>query len=534
MRRLALSSGIALVGGLLLAIAFLPYPAVRYLALIAPGLLVIAVRPLRARAAFLVAFIFGLAFFLPHVSWAGSFLGWLPWTALAAYQAFFIALLGPALVAVLRLRPWPILAACCWVAVEALRSRIFFGGFPWGRLGFSQDAGAFTPWVAYGGVPLLSGAVALCSFLLAAAYLQQRKTGLTKPVIVLVAAAVALPALGGLGWLTISSGAGAPSTVIAVIQGSVPRIGLDFNAQRRAVLDNHVAETKKLAAKIASGAAPQPTVVLWPENSSDIDPYQNSDAAQVIQEAADTIKAPILVGAVVEGPGANARNMGIMWWPHDDPAHSAGPGQTYVKRHPAPFAEYIPARAFFEKITSLVNLLQTPFVAGKRVGVFDVPSPQAAPLVIGDVICFEVAYDNLVSSTVAAGAQVLTVQTNNATFGGTGEAEQQFAMSRIRAVEHGRTVISASTTGITGITLPDGTVTAQSRHFVPAAYSQRVPLMSSTTIADRVTEWPEWLMCAAAIAGIGFGFRQGRRSRTKSGDTSNGQPPRASEDLISQ
>ncbi|MEO6956572.1 MAG: apolipoprotein N-acyltransferase [Antricoccus sp.] len=533
MRRLAFSCGIALVGGLLLAVAFLPDPAVRYFAVIAPGLLVIAVRPLRARGAFLAAFVFGLAFFLPHLSWAGSFLGWLPWTALAVYQGLFMALLGPALVAVLRLQFWPIFAACCWVGVEALRSRIFFGGFPWGRLGFSQDGGAFTPWVAYGGVPLLSGVVALCGFLLAAAYFHFRRTGFTRAVTVLVAAAVALPLLGILGWLSIPSGAGAPSAVIAVVQGSVPRIGLDFNAQRRAVLDNHVAETKKLAAKVASGAKPQPTVVIWPENSSDIDPYQNADAAEVIQEAADTIKAPILVGAVVEGPGSNARNMGIMWWPNDDSAHPAGPGQTYVKRHPAPFAEYIPYRAFFQKISSLVDLLQVPFVAGHRVGDFNVPTSSTSNMVIGDVICFEVAYDNLVASTVADGAQVLTVQTNNATFGGTGEAQQQFAMSRIRAVEHSRTVISASTTGITGITLPDGTVTAQSGHFVPAAFSQRVPVMSQITVADRVGEWPEWILCAGAVLGIGFGFRDGRRNRSSQAHGSDDRVSPASEAVIS-
>ena len=162
MRRFMVAMTIAVVGGLLLALAFPPAGLLRPLALSGPLLLALAVRGLRARTAYFVAFIFGMAFFIPHIAWAGEFLGWLPWTALAVYQSVFMGLLGPALVAIFRLRAWPVWAACAWVGVEALRSRYLFGGFPWGRLGFSQDAGPFTPWVAYGGVPLLSAVVALC------------------------------------------------------------------------------------------------------------------------------------------------------------------------------------------------------------------------------------------------------------------------------------------------------------------------------------------------------------------------------------
>ncbi len=76
------------------------------------------------------------------------------------------------------------------------------------------------------------------------------------------------------------------------------------------------------------------------------------------------------------------------------------------------------------------------------------------PFPIGDVICFEVAYDGLVRSSVAAGAQLLVVQTNNATFGVTGETYQQLAMSQLRAVEHGRTVLQASTSGVSAVIGP--------------------------------------------------------------------------------
>lgn len=517
MPRLLVALMIAVVGGLLMAVAFPPAGVLRLFAVAGPLLLALSVRGLRARTAYFIAFAFGMAFFVPHIAWSGEFLGWLPWTALSIYQSVFVGLLGPALVMIYRLRAWSLWAACAWVAVEALRSRYFFGGFPWGRLGFSQDAGPFTPWVAYGGVPLLSAVVALCGFLLAEAWLRVRasatehggfsiRTMFTRPVLAVVGSALLLPTVGALGWLTIKSGADpdVPSATIAVIQGNVPRAGLDFNAQRRAVLDNHVRQTLKLADDIAADRSPRPTVVLWPENSSDIDPFTNADAATQIQRAADAIDAPILVGAVVNGPGDSARNMAIMWWPNG--TDKPGPGQTYIKRHPAPFAEYVPYRDFFHKITPMVDQVRADFVAGQRVGTFEVSQGNAQPLVIGDVICFEVAYDDLVTDTIARGAQILTIQTNNATFGRTQEADQQFAMSRIRAVEHNRTVLSASTSGISGIILPDGTIVAQSGKFVAATYVQSVPLMATTTIATRVGAWPEWIMCAAALVAIMLGF----------------------------
>ncbi len=82
---------------------------------------------------------------------------------------------------------------------------------------------------------------------------------------------------------------------------------------------------------------------------------------------------------------------------------------------------------------------------------------------IGDVICYEVGFDGLVSSEVAAGANLLTVQTNDADFeldGQTGETLQQLAMARIRAVEHDRAVVVASTTGVSAVIAPDGRLIA--------------------------------------------------------------------------
>jgi apolipoprotein N-acyltransferase len=296
---------------------------------------------------------------------------------------------------------------------------------------------------------------------------------------------------------------------VAVVQGNVPRAGLEFNAQRRAVLDNHVERTLELADAVAAGRQPKPDLVLWPENSSDIDPYLNDDASARIDEAASAVDAPILVGAIVDGPGRFISNTAIVWSP------GTGPGATYVKRHPVPLAEYVPARSFFRLFSKDVDLVHDQH-AGNAVGVLDMGGAR-----IGDVICFEVVYDGLVRDVVAGGAGLIVVQTNNATFGFTDESEQQLAVSRLRAVEFGRTVAIASTSGISAIVAPDGSVARQTSLFTPGVLVERIAQRSSTSVAQRLGAAPEWILAAVGVASVLAvalpGPLQRLRSRKESG-----------------
>ncbi|MBQ1071450.1 apolipoprotein N-acyltransferase, partial [Micromonospora sp. D75] len=215
---------------------------------------------------------------------------------------------------------------------------------------------------------------------------------------------------------------------------------------RQAVLNNHVDATLELAERVTEGGQPRPDLVVWPENSSDIDPLRNPAAGERIGQAADAIGAPILVGAVLAGPEAGqVRNVGLLW----RPGTGVDLDQTYVKRHPVPFAEYVPLRSLARMVSSQVDRVSSDFVPGDRPGVVD-----AGAAVLGDVICFEVAYDGIVRDTVTGGAQLLVVQTNNATFD-VAEARQQLAMVRLRAVEHARAALMASTVGVSGFISPD-------------------------------------------------------------------------------
>ena len=168
------------------------------------------------------------------------------------------------------------------------------------------------------------------------------------------------------------------------------------------------------------------------------------EAFDLIEGAVDAVGVPVLVGAVLDGPGPDyVSNTGIVWSPE------TGPGERYVKRHPVPFGEYIPFRDQLSGLIARLDQIPRDFAAGSRPGVLDV-----GPTRVGDVICFEIAYDGIVRDVVDGGAKVLVVQTNNATYNGTGQPEQQLAMSRLRAIEHGRAVLVAATSGISAVVLP--------------------------------------------------------------------------------
>jgi len=443
-----------------------------------------------ARAGFGYGLLFGLGFYLPLLTWTGEFVGSLPWLALATVESLVAALAGAGIAAVSRLRAAPIWATGVWVGAEALIARVPFDGFPWGRVAFSQPVGLFLPIAAVGGTPLLSAAVVLTGLSVGElgrrAVAGEYRRRLTVPALL-----AAVPVLAGLAAAPlVDSAAQAGRVSVALVQGDVPRAGLDFNAQRRAVLDNHVARTEELAADVAAGRVPRPELVIWPENSSDIDPLRNADAAQGIDRAARAIGVPILVGAVLQNSGDRPTNTMIVW----DPV--TGPGEEHDKRRLQPFGEYMPYRDFFRLFSPLVDRASN-FVPGAGDGVVDLGGVR-----VGIATCYEVVFDDLVRQSVRSGAQLLAVPTNNATFGYTDMTYQQQAMSRVRAVEHGRAVVIAATSGSSAVIAPDGTVEQRTGLFVPAVLVAEVPLRTTTTLATRLGTGPEWVLVALGVTAV--------------------------------
>jgi len=233
--------------------------------------------------------------------------------------------------------------------------------------------------------------------------------------------------------------------------------------------------------------------VIWPENSTDLDPREYPAIYATIARAVAAINRPVLVGALLENP---LRNTGQLWLPR------RGPVAIYVKRQLVPFGEYIPFRSLLARITPLVNLQPVNFTPGHRAVVF-----RQGAIRLGDVICYEVGFDGLVRSEVTAGANLLAVQSNDATFevdGQSGESAQQVAMARIDAITSDRAIVYTSTTGESAIIAPDGAVLARTGLWQRAVLDARVPLRSGTTLADRLAGWPEGVLTALAILALAW------------------------------
>ena len=521
--------GVAIVAGVALCTSFPPF-GWWFMAIAAFGLLAwVLTRETTTRVGgFGYGFLFGLAFYLPLLPWISGLVGAFPWFMLSVVQALFPALFGLAAVAVRRLSGWPFWFAALWAAQEWLKCTVPFGGFPWGVVGFSQTNGPLLAIAQVGGAPLLSFAVVLIGFSLAAITFEVVKWWrhnddshtAAPPAVVLPGVCISAVLLGtALASLPVRhSGVGAGddrSITVAVVQGNVPRLGLEFNAQRRAVLDNHVRETLQLSDDVHAGRAPQPMVVIWPENSSDIDPLANLDARDEINTAATAINAPILVGGVVAGPGYSpdnpvSTNSMIVWNP------GTGPADRHDKQIVQPFGEYLPWRSFFSHLSQYADRAGY-FVPGTGNGVVN-----AAGVPVGVTTCWEVIFDRAARESVQNGAQLLAVPANNATFT-KAMSEQQLAFARLRAVEHDRYVVVAGTTGISAVIAPDGRELARTEFFEPAYLDTQVRLNTQLTPATRWGSVIQSLLVvlgvAAVIAAIlhngSFVRRLGRRGNDK-------------------
>jgi apolipoprotein N-acyltransferase len=500
--------GLAFAGGLSLYASFAPL-AWWPLAVVGTAAILLAARGQSWRGGLAIGFAAGLGEFVPLIAWLHVVTP-LAWIALALIEAVYLAALGSGLAMVVgRLPGWPLWTACLWVGEELVRDRWPLGGFAWGRLAFSQGNTPFTGYAALGGAPAVTFAVALAAGLLAFAVLTLltrasragtgRLIGLGGVLAgVAAVAAVGVPLLG----LAVPRPTDGKTVQVAVIQGNVPHPGTHFLGRAEDVLNNHLAETAVLAAKVKSGELAKPQFVLWPENASDVDPFEDPKAYAEIQAAATGLGVPILVGAVLQDGPNNASNTGIVW----DPV--TGPGERYTKRHLVPFGEYIPFRGLISHLTSLTTLVPQNFLPGHSVGTLTV-----GPATIADVMCFEVAFDEQVRDGVTHGGQLIVVQTNNATYMHTAETQQQLAMSQLRAVEHGRSVVVAATSGISAVIAPDGRVVAKTAELTPAIIDRPVVLRSSLTIADHLGATPEWVVGILGMLSIVAGVVVNRSRR---------------------
>ena len=485
---------LALLCGIVCSLGFDPV-AVPYAMVVGVAGLIIVARRLadaRKRVVLAAGAIFGLAFMGPLIWWMnavsnGAYVG------LVLAETVFFAVVMLALRAACRLPAWPLWGAAVWVLGETARGSIPFSGFPWGRLAHTAIDTPFAPYARLLGMPGTTAVLFVAAAMLVV--LATASTWRVRGLAVSVVAALTL--LGAL----LPTGVAGPSGTrqVALVQGDVPGVFLTW--QRGEIFDLHMKETQRLVDRIERGEVPQPDAVLWPENATDIDPFHDARVRGGIESLVEALQAPILVGGIFDGPTVDtAYNAGVVW-------DTDGPGERYVKRKVVPYGEYVPFRDALGGIVPRFDRdIPRDMLPGEQPGALRI-----GDFTVGDTICWDIAYDGIVRETVKSGAQMLVVQTSNASFTGTSQPAQQWNISRLRAIETGRWVLVPSTNGISGIADASGRPVARAPLHEPATLSADVPLAGGSTPALRFGGWLELLL---GLLGA-VGWWRGTRSQTR-------------------
>ncbi|MCF8552068.1 MAG: apolipoprotein N-acyltransferase [Candidatus Planktophila sp.] len=406
------------------------------------------------------AFLFALCFNLFTLHWTSTFVGSTPWIILAVGLSLFY--LPLALIGRWGIASYPLI----FIILEEVRNHFPFGGFGWARLAYSQPDSIYSQIASRGGAIALSAITVLIgAFIFFVCHAK------IKPILLLPFFLLLIPN-------NIST---VGTTSALLIQGNVPELGLDFNSRAKEVFNNHVIETGK-------GLADNGRIdfIVWPENAVDVDPFTNADVFAQLE----AFEQPLIIGAIVRKDG-KLLNTSILW---DDTNQ-----EIYVKQHLTPFGEYIPLRFIASKLSPLVNRVND-FAPGDKGKVFDIGAARVAP-----VICFELIDDQILHAA-AKSSNLFVVQTNSATFGESPESAQQLSITRVRAIEHSRNVLSVSTTGYSAVIDFKGKVVQQTSMATAQHLYASVGLIDQNSVRDKVGDW-------ASVGTLFWMFLVARRMR---------------------
>jgi apolipoprotein N-acyltransferase len=409
----------------------------------------------------LSVFTFAATLNLIVLHWSSTFVGSIPWLILALGLSLFYLPLS--LVSRWGMTSYPLI----YILLEEVRNRFPFGGFGWVRIAYTQADAPYSKIAAIGGASALSALTVFLGLILFYAAARKWSNVTLLPFLFLL-----IP-------VNVSASA---TTNVLMIQGNVPQMGLDFNSRAKAVFNNHFEKTQSELKKNSNV-----DFVLWPENSVDVDPFQNDD----VKKSLDSIQKPLIIGAIVD-KGNSILNTSILWGGELPP--------TYIKQHLTPFGEYIPLRSLASVISPYTDRVRD-FEPGQEQVFFTVKEAVIAP-----VICFELVDDELLHKA-AVSSNILAVQTNSATFGMSAESAQQLAMTRVRAIEHGRNIVSVSTTGYSAVIDSNGKVLQKTSMGTAESIRAEVELLIGKTPRNSAGDW--------ALVGVLFGlFLIARRAYT--------------------
>ena len=453
-RRAAVDALAGLVAGVALTAGLPPFgwwP----LAVVGVGVVALALAGAPLRSRLVMATATGVGFLAPGLFWMSEFSA--PGYVLAV--VIEVVLFTAALALVPARRGLAVGLPAAVVLGEAVRGVWPFGGVPIATVAQTQIGGPLDDVARAGGGLAVAAVVAVAGVGLAAAVRRRALTALVAAGIVVVAGFVGAVAPDGrpVGLLD-----------TAVVQGGGERGLLATDGSADEVLAAHLA---------ASAAVPAGLdLVVWPENVITVsEPVTGTDEAAAVADVADRLGSTVVVG-VVEREGDGFRNAAVAWGPTGELV------DRYEKNQRVPFGEYVPLRGLIEQVAD-VSAIPRDAIPGSGPGLLVTPAGD-----LGVVVSYEVFFPRRARDAMLAGAEVLLVPTNAASFTTSQMPTLELGAARLRAIETGRWVLQAAPTGLSAVVGPDGTVVEQTdlgaREVLPATVERRVGDTPYTRLGD--------------------------------------------------
>ncbi len=322
-----------------------------------------------------------------------------------------------------------------WITMEYARS---FGsmGFPWGDLALTQVY--ILPMIQTADITGSAGIAFLICLLNGLVYLALTTAKTKQYIVGAVLLWVMVFAIGYWRLHAVEKKSTTADYSVAVLQPNVDPVqkwDRSFRAELIALMDSLTVAAMAL----------QPDFVLWPESALPVY-LRTSPVRKQIQALVEKNNIPLLSGTVdvARDEGGKLYYNGSILLTAD------GAHKMYHKIHLVPFAEYIPFSYKYPKLKKL-NFGWGNFEHGREYTIFNVHEKR-----LGNMICYESSFPRIARKFVDAGADFLSIQTNDAWCGDSPGAYQHFAIAQLRAVENRVPLVRSANTGISGIIAPSG------------------------------------------------------------------------------
>lgn len=282
--------------------------------------------------------------------------------------------------------------------------------------------------------------------------------------------------------------AGAEHMSIGLVQTN--RGAADNHLEPESVVREHHEMSRALV------AAEKPDLVVWPEGVLSV--HLPSRDSTLPTAALGDLGTPLLFGSCVQlqqGSNACVFNSALL---ADASGRILG---SYDKTVLVPFGEYIPFGDIFPSLYSW-SPYSSRFWRGESVEPLRLGKHQ-----LSVSICYEDIFPGHIRKLMRGGSPggapgAMFNLTNDSWYGNSTEPIQHLALASFRSIEHRRSLVRVTNTGISAFVDPVGRIVSNTGVWTREVLVGRVPMLQGRTVYAVAGDWISWLCAALFVCGV--------------------------------